>query len=199
MAAEDVLGARHPLTRATQRFESACLQLLCGLAFLAAAALFARGSARQAALVAGVVMCLLLCALVAAFWSSRRQCALDVIIAGHEHLPLDELAPVRRRLGDPRRRARLASSLERCLRSAEQWYETAPQFRPVANVCLLLPLRDDVREIQRLLRAESVPRVRGVALCEWLLTDGAASPLYRSDGDAVRRELGRIRFALDAL
>jgi hypothetical protein len=43
-----------------------------------------------------------------------------------------------------------------------------------------------------------VPRVRGVALCERLLSDGVSSPLYRNDGEALRRELGRIRFALDA-
>jgi hypothetical protein len=199
MAAADVLGSTHPLTRATRRLECAYLQLLCGLAFLAAVALFAHGSERRAALAAGVVMCVLLCGWIAVSWSRRRQCALEVIIAGDEHLPLDELEPVRRRLGDPRRRALLASSFERCLRSAERWHETSPQFRPIANVRLLLPLRDDVHEIERLLRADSVPRVRGVALCEWLLTDGVTSPLYRSDGDALRRELGRIRFALDAL
>jgi hypothetical protein len=68
----------------------------------------------------------------------------------------------------------------------------------VANVRLLLPLREDVGAIARLLRVDSVPRVRGVALCEWLLTDGVNSPLFRNDTDALRRELGRIRFALDA-
>ena len=54
-----------------------------------------------------------------------------------------------------------------------------------------------VREIASLLRADAVPRARGVALCEWLLTDGVSSPLYRSDGDALARELGRIRFDLE--
>jgi hypothetical protein len=66
----------------------------------------------------------------------------------------------------------------------------------VANVRLLLPLQGDVREIQRLLRGDAIARVRGVALCEWLLTDGPSSPLFASDGEALRRELGRIRFAL---
>ena len=71
-------------------------------------------------------------------------------------------------------------------------------MRPVGNMRLLLPHEHDVRDIARLLRADAVPRVRGVALCEWLLTDGVTSPLFRADGEAVRRELGRIRFALDA-
>lgn len=198
MPARDLLGSSHPLVRATRRFEIVCLQLLSGLAFVAAIVLFTNGSARRAELPAAIVVCVILTGLATAFWSSRRQCALDVIIAGDEDLPLDELEPVRRRLHDSRRRAQLASSLERCLHSAERWHQISPQFRPVANVRLLLPLRDDVREIQRLLCADGLPRVRGVALCEWLLTDGATSPLYRSDGDAVRRELGRIRFALDA-
>lgn len=71
-------------------------------------------------------------------------------------------------------------------------------MRPVGNMRLLLPHEHHVRDVARLLRADAVPRVRGVALCEWLLTDGVTSPLFRADGDAVRRELGRIRFALDA-
>jgi hypothetical protein len=198
MPAGDLQGSTHPLVRATRRFEIACLQLLSALAFLAAIVLFVHGSARRAELAAGIVMCVIVSVLATARWSSRRQCALDVIRAGDEDLPLDELESARRRLHDPRRRAQMASSLERCLQSAERWHQTAPQFRPVANVRLLLPFRDDVREIQRLLCADALPRVRGVALCGWLLTDGATSPLYRSDGDAVRRELGRIRFALDA-
>ena len=199
MPARDLLGSSHPLVRATRRFEIACLQLLSGLAFVAAIVLFVHGSARRSELAAGIVVCIGLSGLAMLRWSSRRQSALDVIIAGYEDLPLDELEPVRQRLQDPRRRAQVASSLERCLQSAERWHRTAPQFRPIANVRLLLPLRDDVREIQRLLCQGDLPRVRGVALCEWLLTDGATSPLYQSDADAVRRELGRIRFALDAL
>ena len=71
-------------------------------------------------------------------------------------------------------------------------------MRPVANVRLLLPLEDDVRGIAHLLRGATVPRVRGVALCESLLTDGAGSPLYGNDVEALRRELGRIRFSLAA-
>jgi hypothetical protein len=198
MPANELLGSSHPLVRATRRFEIACLQLLSGFAFVAAVVLLVHGSARRAELAAGIVACVILSGLATALWSRRRQCALDVIVAGDEDLPLDELEPVRRRLHDRRRRAQLASSLGRCLDSAERWHEISPRFRPVANVRLLLPLRGDVCEIQRLLCADALPRVRGVALCEWLLTDGATSPLYRSDGDAVRRELGRIRFALDA-
>ena len=121
-----------------------------------------------------------------------------MIIAGEEELPLAELDPVRRRLENPRYRARLAYALDRSMRAADQWHRTMPSMRPLSNVRLLLPLADDVREIQRLLRRDSVPRVRGVALCEWLLTDGVTSPLFGRDGEALRRELGRIRFNLAA-
>ena len=191
-------GPAHPLTRASQRFETACLQALSGLVLLAAIVLFARGPARPAELAGGIAGAAVLSALAATSWCSRRRRALELILGGDEDLPLEELEPARRRLRDPRRRARLAASLERCLRSAEQWDRTLPQSRPVANVRPLLPLEGDVREIARLLRADAVPRVLGVALCERLLTDGFTSPLYGGADDALRRELGRIRFALDA-
>jgi hypothetical protein len=198
VTAGELLGRTHPLTRASQRFETACLQLLLGLALLAAIVLFARGPGRRAELAGGIAAITVLSALAALSWSSRRRRALEVILRGDEDLPLDELEPVRRRLRDPRRRALLAASLERYLRCAKQWNQTLPQWRPVGNVRLLLRLEDDVREIAQLLRADAVPRVLGVALCEQLLTDGATSPFYGSDGDALRRELGRIRVALDA-
>jgi hypothetical protein len=198
VTAGELLGRTHPLTCASRRFECACLQLLSGLAILVAITLFSRGPARQLELVVAGATCLALGGLVLCSWLSRRGRAFDLILAGDEDLPLDELEPIRRRLSDPRGRARLASSLERCLRNAERWHEIAPHMRPVGNMRLLLPYQDDVREIARLLRVRTLPRVRGVALCESLLTDGVSSPLYRDDGEALRRELGRIRYALDA-
>ena len=198
MTAGELLGRTHPLTCATRRFESACRQLLIGLTVLAAVGLFVHGPARHAELAVAIAACAVLGALVAGSSANRRRRALELIIAGNEDLPLDELEPVRRRLRDPRGRSQLASSLERSLRFAERWDEIAPHMRPVGNMRLLLPHENLVRDIARLLRVDAPPRVRGVALCEWLLTDGVASPLFRNDGDALRRELGRIRFALDA-
>jgi hypothetical protein len=198
MVTADLLGSNHPLARATRRLRSACLHLLYGAALLPAIAVFAPGPARRVELGAAGVTCVLLGGLALAAWGIQRQHALQVIIAGGEDLPLGELEPVRRRLSDPRRRLQLAASFDRYLRAATQWHRTPPQLRPPANVRMLLPLQDDVREIARLLRADTLPRVRGVALCERLLTDGATSPLYSSDPDALRRELGRIRFALAA-
>jgi hypothetical protein len=198
MTAGELLGRSHPLSCAVRRFESACLQLLTSVAMLSAIVLFARGPGRRVELTVGIATCAALGGLVVSSWFRRRRRALELIIAGDEDLPLDELEPVRRRLRDPRDRARLASSLERCLRSAERWHEIAPNMRPVGNMRLLLPYEADVRDIARLLRVDTVARVRGVALCESLLTDGVRSPLFRDDGDALRRELGRIRFDLDA-
>jgi hypothetical protein len=198
MTADHLLGESHPLTRASRRFEGACLQLLSGVTVLAAIVLLAHGPARPIELAVGAGTCVVLVGLVAASWCSRRRQALELILAGDEDLPLQELVPLRRRLRDRRGRSRLARSLEHSLRLAERWDETPPQLRPVANLRLLLPLQEEVRDIARLLRLVSVPRVRGVALCEWLLTDGVTSPLFGNDGDALRRELGRIRFDLAA-
>jgi hypothetical protein len=197
MEAKDLLGSSHPLARATRLFDAACTQILCGLAVLAVSLPFAASPVRRTELVMGSAMCAVGSGLVPVFWSIRRQRALAMIIRGDEELPVDELEPVRRRLRDGRRRAQLASSLEYMLHSAEQWHELPPRLRPPGKILLLLPLSDDVREIERLLRADGVSRVRGVALCEQLLTDGVTSPLYRGGEDALRRELGRIRFALD--
>jgi hypothetical protein len=198
MTAGELLGRTHPLTCAARRFESACLQLLTGLVILAGIAVFAEQPARRLELAVAGATCIALLGLVAGAWYGIRRRALELILAGDEDLPLAELEPVRRRLQDLRERAELAESLERCLRYAERWHEIAPHFRPVANMRLLLPHADDVRAIAQLLRADTLPRVRGVALCESLLTDGVSSPLFRDDGEALRRELGRIRFALDA-
>jgi hypothetical protein len=199
MTAADALGRDHPLTRATRRFESACLQFLSGLTILAAIVIFAHGPARRLELAIGIGTCAVLTALVVVSRSNRRQRAMDVINAGNEDLPLRELEPVRQRLRDSRRRALLAGSLERYLRYGERWPATPASMRPVANVRLLVPLENDVRDIARLLRADAIQRVRGVALVEWLLSDGVSSPLFKADGDALRRELGRIRFALSAV
>jgi hypothetical protein len=198
MTARELLGSSHPLTRAARRVETACAQLLCGLAILAGIVVFAHGAARDVEIAASAAACALLGIAAAGAWWGRRERALELIIAGDEGLPLSELEPLRRRLRDGRRRARLAASLERCLRAAEEWDRTLPRLRPVANVRLLLEHESIVREIASLLRSEAVACARGVALCEWLLSDGVASPLYCDDGDALRRELGRIRFALDA-
>jgi hypothetical protein len=198
MTACELLGSDHPLTRASRRFENARLQLFCGLTILAAIAVFAYGQARRAELTAGIATCVILGGLVMSSWMSRRERALEVILSGHEDLPLSELQPLRRRLLDARRRAQLAASLERCLVAARDWDRTLPNLRPLGNVRLFAAHQELVREIASLLRADAVPRARGVALCEWLLTDGVSSPLYRSDGDALARELGRIRFDLAA-
>ncbi len=198
MEARDLLGSSHPLARATRQFDAACTQVLCGLAVLAVSVPFAAQPVRRAEITIGIALVAFGSGLAPVFWSLRRQRALAMIIRGDEELPVDELEPVRRRLRDRRKRAQLASSLEHMLHSAEQWQQIPPRLRPPGKIRLLLPLSDEVREIERLLCADGVARVRGVALCEQLLTDGVTSPLFSGDADALRRELGRIRFALDA-
>jgi hypothetical protein len=198
MTAADLLGQTHPLTRASRRFDTACLQLLSGLTILVAIVLFAHGPGRRLEVVVGAATCVAISGLAAGAFCSRRRHARELILAGYEDLPLDALVPIRRRLDDPRRREQLAASLERYLRSARRWHQTAPPMRPIGNAPMLLPFEDDVRTIALLLRADTVSHVRGVALCACLLTDGTRSPLYGTDADALRRELGRIRFSLDA-
>ena len=96
MTAGELLGPTHPLTRASRRFEVASLQALLGLALLAAIVLFARGPARPAELAGGIAGTVILGALAATSWCSRRRRALELILGGGENLPLDELEPARR-------------------------------------------------------------------------------------------------------
>jgi hypothetical protein len=198
MEARDLLGSSHPLARATRLYDAARMQVLCGVGVLAVSIPFAASPVRRVELVVGVALCAVGSGLVPISWSIRRQRALAMIIGGDEALPVDELEPVRRRLRDRRRRAQLASSLEHSLHSAEHWDQVPPRLRPPGKIRLLLPLSDEVREIERLLCADGVKRVRGVALCEQLLSDGVTSPLFSGDEVALRHELGRIRLALDA-
>lgn len=184
--------------RATERCHRARTGLLCGVALLAATGLAARGPERPAELAVAGAICAFLGGLALTARATQRARVIELIIAGREDLHLAELEPARRRLQNPRRRAALASSLQRCLRSAERWDRIPTHFRPVANVRLLLPCRNDVIALERLLCTDTLPRVRGVALCEWLLVDGTTSPLYGNDADALQRELGRIRFMLEA-
>ena len=126
MSRAQLLESSHPFMRATERCHRARTQLLCGVALLAATGLAARGPARPAELAVAGVICAFLGVLALAARANQRERVIELIIAGREDLPLAELEPVRRRLQDPRRRAALASSLQRCLRSADRWDRDPP-------------------------------------------------------------------------
>jgi len=101
-----------------------------------------------------------------------------------------QVSPV---LSIARGRARLASSFEHVIEEALGARRVA--FGP-PMVCpwVAAPVAGQLRVVAELLRG-ACPGLRGVALARRLLTDGD-SPLYGRDVEALREELGRVRFSL---
>jgi hypothetical protein len=69
-----------------------------------------------------------------------------------------------------------------------------PRARPVFSAHVVRSVGPELRAIAEQLTA-AAPGVRGVALIDRLLHSGA-SPLYGSEVEPLRRELGRARYLL---
>jgi hypothetical protein len=121
----------------------------------------------------------------------RRELCLELVSGGREHLPLDVVARERRRLDDPRHRARLAASLEHL---ADMRVRSGERRRPICSRRVLAAVEPQLRDIAGRLRAGGVD-VRGVALLDRLVTSGS-SPLYGEEVGALRNELARSRYWL---
>jgi hypothetical protein len=109
------------------------------------------------------------------------------------------LAQIRnRRSGRAAPRLLLARSLEQTV--AEAWSRPHPSWS--ATTALSNPRsRHGVRaataelsSLARALRETTAADAETLRLCRGLISDGFASPLYRGDADALRREAGRLRF-----
>jgi len=143
--------------------------------------------------VSAAVVLVVLVVVVVTLVDQRRRLAVDLIAEGRVALPLWAVERERRRLVDPRGRARLASSFEHVIEEALGARRVA--FGP-PMVCpwVAAPVAGQLRVVAELLRG-ACPGLRGVALARRLLTDGD-SPLYGRDVEALREELGRVRFSL---
>ena len=82
----------------------------------------------------------------------------------------------RRRLASPRRRRALARSLEQAVVDTRAW--SGSDFS------------GEVEQVTRLLRGHHPSRVRGVALADRLVRDGAALPVGSTGREILRRESG---------
>ncbi len=96
-----------------------------------------------------------------------------------------------------RRRVRSAErTLARLARAAERGAAETRSTRPPRSVLELAPEAPEIRELACLLRAHSAPTAGVVAACDRfaeLCWNGALRGL---DREALRRELGRVRFVL---
>jgi len=130
-------------------------------------------------------------------WATRRiavrEACLVLVSQGCRSVHFGVLDRVRRRLADPRHQATLARSIIGLVEAA-QCPPTRPRARPVFSVRVVRSVAPELGAIaERLLAA--APGLQGVALIEQLIRNGG-SPLYGSDVEPLRRELGRARFLL---
>ena len=188
-----VLGPDHPLTRAVDGLESVGRQSRAvGAVLLGSLIDFTQGVAWAAAAALSAVIVLVGLAIgAAAFAQRRRDRALDLIIEGHEGVPVAAVQRERQRLRAPRTQRLLAGAIDGMVDQALNPPKILGRgARPLFEIAVVALVAEDLRAISRLLRAEHAS-VRGVALAERLLSDGT-SALYRDQADALRGELDRV-------
>jgi hypothetical protein len=111
---------------------------------------------------------------------------------------------VRRRSADAtalasrRRVRRVARTLEFVATSAERGARQPRRMRPPRSVLELAPESDAIRELSALLRAHPHPSAGTVAACDRFASRCWNGGLWDIDHETLRRELGRVRFALVA-
>ena len=196
--AEGLLGVSHPLAVLLHMWETAIEQVLGVAAVQAAGVGLMCGGAPfglSLALAAAVVQIALGWRL-ALLGMVRRDLCLELIIEGRGGVPLAAVEHERRRL-DPRRRARLARLIEELVELADRWPTRPAQPRPLFDSRVVRQVAPQLRETACLVRAGDPP-APGVALVERLVTSGT-SPLYGSEVEQLRQELGRARYLLTQL
>jgi hypothetical protein len=195
----DVLGPDHPLTRAAESLKAVTHQAgVVSLLLIGSVATWLFGVPQAIALVIGCAVVLPVLGFAAGeLWDRRRHAARQLVLDGRESLPLPAIQRERRRLMEARTRRYVARSFERVLQHVTRRpAPVPPSVRPLFDVKVVATVAEDLREIVRLLHA-GVPRARGIALAERLLTEGV-SPLYGYDAIALRDELRRVRYLLTA-
>jgi len=195
-----VLGPEHPLTHAVDRLESVARQSrVVGAVLVGSVIDVSEGVAWAAAAALSAVIVLFgLAILAAAFAQNRHDRALDLIIAGHESVPVAAVQRERQRLGAARTQRRLARTIDSIVEQASNPATPCVRgARPLFEIAVVALVAEDLRAISRLLRAEHAS-VRGVALAEHLISH-ATSPLYGDQAHALRSELRPHRRSDDQL
>lgn len=195
-AAEELLGASHPLVVLLRQSERAFEQAVAVTAVQAAGIVFLLGGhdfGLWLTVSAAAVQVWLACRL-ASLRVSRRDLSLELIVEGSRGLGLACVEKECRRLRDPRTAGQLARSIEEMLKTADGPVPRAASARPLFQVRVVRHVAPELRQIALLLRAEDPPP-QGLAAVERLLT-GAATPLYGSEVEPLRQELRRARYLL---
>jgi hypothetical protein len=191
----DVVGQDHAFVRASGQLTVAverCVAVLIALTIGALAALDRLALGVPLVIASATVLTGLLVNLGASL-ARRHQRALELIADGRGELPLRAIIRARKRLLDPTEVERLARSLDLLRAEVEPSSVRRRPMRPVYSVRVIRALAFELGEVARLVRTGGA--LRGLARTEQLITDGT-SPLYGNDEEALRQELGRIRFLL---
>jgi hypothetical protein len=191
-----MLGAAHPLVavlHATQQAKDGLLVL--SFVALADVVLLVRGIPLALPLVlAAALVQITLVVRLAAIGAHRRDVCWQLIVEGREGLPLAAVEREVRRFHARRRRLRIARSIEQLADLGDRRRPQAGPGPPIWDVRVLAVAAPRLREIAGLLKSDG-PAVRGVALVDWLVSDGR-SPLYGRSVAALREELGRAHYLL---
>ena len=194
-----VLGSDHPLVQAIAQLAVVGKQSLAVAAALVGSVVArCEGDAWATAMTvsAGTVL-LVLAAIAMTLAQRKRERALDLILEGHERIPVTAVQRERRRLLARRTRRRLARTFETVIEEG-----TTARMLPSGNAS---PLFDTAMvssvqsEIRRVIAAlpMACSHARGVARAERVLTD-ARSPLHGHDPEVLRQELCSVRALLAA-
>jgi hypothetical protein len=193
-----LLGREHPFVRDTERLLSvgyACAAVSVVL-LGATAALVAGWSSAPAIVLAAAAAEIALLARTALLVASRRIHAFDLIAGGHDDLPIPAVERLTAKLRSARYRQRLISSIEDLIAPRRRPFDVATVPWEFMGADLVAGVRRELDVIARLLR-NSDASVQGVALMRQLLFDGTSS-LHGHDIRALREELARVRFLLEA-
>jgi hypothetical protein len=170
----DVLGFDHPLTRASDAFDATVKQLVVVAGMFAggvSAAVEQASWGPDVAIASGLV----LVGFAVAAWvraQNRRETALDLILEGHESVPVSVVQRQRRRLTSARTRHSLARTLESMIDETLTRHPLALRSaRPLLHRALIAEVQDEMRAIAKLLRGE-ITSARGIALMERIVTRG---------------------------
>jgi hypothetical protein len=178
------------------RSETAFEQLLWVTAVQAAGVVLVFGSRGFGLFlaIAGVAVQAVLACRLRALRARTRELCLELIVGGRQGLPLSCLERESRRLLEPRTFERLATSVDEIVEIAAPPLRLHPANRPLFYVCVIREVAPELRQIASLLRG-AAPCAWGVAAVEWLLSS-SASPLYGTEVELLRQELGRARYLL---
>jgi len=194
-ACAELLGVQHPLVRSAVAVGVLTRQLATATALVMvalAADMSGVGIGRALVLGAGVTAAVFAAGLQVAR-TCRRARAGDVIRAGHDGLPLRSVSRECARL--QRSQGILAKSIESALAEGLRASGQRPaRCRRIFDPVVIRASAGDLRELAQMVRTLPTS-ASALALTERLLTAGD-SPLHGSDADALRREIGRIRFLL---